>query len=163
RSIDTIVLDKTGTITEGRPALTSVDLLDGATRRDVLRLAGAVEAASEHPIGAAVAAAARAEGGELPAVSRFEGRPGVGGGGIVEGREVTVGRGLGPIEVAWDGEPRARLQISDTVKPTSAAAIAALKGLGLTPVMLTGDSRERAAEVAGEVDVAEAIPEVLPG
>src|SRR5271170_5855467 len=92
KSIDTIVLDKTGTITEGRVTLTGVALRDGATRREVLRLAGAVEAASEHPVGRAVVAAARAEVGGLPRVAGFRSRPGVGVSGLVDGHQVAVGR-----------------------------------------------------------------------
>ncbi|MGH3036044.1 MAG: heavy metal translocating P-type ATPase, partial [Gaiellaceae bacterium] len=123
RRATTVVLDKTGTVTEGRMRLVDVVPTNGATRADVLRLAGAVEDASEHPIARAVAAAARAELGELPRVEDFESRPGVGAVGRVEGHEVEVGRGKGGISVAWDGEPRATLVVADTVKPTSAEAI----------------------------------------
>ncbi len=162
KTVDTIVLDKTGTITEGKLELTGVELLDGATLADVLRLAGAVEAASEHPVGQAVALAARAEVGELPPVVGFRSRPGIGVEGVVDGHEVTVGRGRGAIEVAWDGEPRAALELADRVKTTSAEAIRELKGLGLTPVMLTGDTAARADAVAAEVGIREAFAEVLP-
>src|SRR4051794_18048445 len=134
RRISTIVLDKTGTVTEGKMELADIALLNGATRAEVLRLAGAVESASEHPIAQAVARAARAELGELPAVSDFLNEPGVGVRGIVEQREVTVGRRDGLIEVGWDDIPRATLVVHDTVKPSSAEAIRELKAVGLTPV-----------------------------
>jgi len=162
RRITTIVLDKTGTVTEGKMELDEVALLDGATRDDVLRLAGAVEAASEHPIGQAVAAAARREVGELPPVSDFRNVPGVGVHGVVEGHEVEVGRREGTITVAWDGAPRATLAVRDTVKSTSAEAVASLKGLGLTPVLLTGDGRETAERVAAEVGIERVLAEVFP-
>ena len=162
RRITTIVLDKTGTVTEGRMELAEVSLLDGASRADVLRLAGAVEAASEHPIGQAVAAAARREVGELPSVSDFRNLPGIGVEGVVEGVEVEVGRRDGTITVVWDGVPRATLLVRDTVKATSAEAVAALEALGLTPVLLTGDGREAAERVAGEVGIERVLAEVYP-
>ncbi len=162
RRITTVVLDKTGTVTEGRMALADVALLDGATRAEVLRLAGAVEAASEHPIGQAVAAAARAELGELPPVTRFRNVPGVGVVGSVDGHAVEVGRRDGAITVSWDGAMRATLSVLDTVKPTSPEAIAALRDLDLTPVLLTGDDRETAERVASEVGVDRVLAEVYP-
>ena len=162
KRITTIVLDKTGTVTEGRMELAEVSLLNGASRADVLRLAGAVEAASEHPIGQAVAAAARREVGELPGVSDFRNLPGVGVEGVVEGHDVEVGRRDGTITVAWDDVPRATLLVRDTVKATSAEAIVALEGLGLTPVLLTGDGREAAARVAAEVGIERVLAEVYP-
>ena len=162
RRIDTIVLDKTGTVTEGKMELAEVALLNGASRADVLRLAGAVEAASEHPIAQAVAKAARAEVGALPAVERFRNEPGVGVTGVVDGHEVAVGRNDGRIEVSWDGLARANLEVRDTVKPTSAEAIRELKELGLTPVLLTGDSNETAERVAGEVRIERVLAEVYP-
>ena len=162
RRVGTIVLDKTGTITEGKMELAEVALLNGASRSDVLRLAGAVEAASEHPIAQAVARAARAEVGELPRVEGFRNLPGVGVRGLVERHEVEVGRRDGAIAVSWDGRPRATLVVRDTVKPTSAAAIAELKGLGLTPVLLTGDSEETAKRVAEEVGIERVLAEVYP-
>jgi Cu+-exporting ATPase len=162
RRVDTIVLDKTGTVTEGKMELAEIALLDESTRTDVLRFAGAVEAASEHPIGAAVARAARAEVGELPPVEAFRNAPGIGVSGLVEGHQVGVGRRNGRIEVTWDGAPRARLTVRDTVKDSSAEAIGELKDLGLTPVLLTGDSREIAARVAAEVGIERVIAEVYP-
>ncbi len=162
RRVDTIVLDKTGTVTEGRMELADVALLNGASRADVLRLAGAVEAASEHPIAQAVAKAARAEVGALPAVTAFRSESGVGVSGLVEGRAVAVGRRDGRIEVSWDSVPRATLTVRDTVKPSSAEAIAELKALGLTPILLTGDSRETAERVAREVGIERVLAEVYP-
>ena len=162
RKIDTIVLDKTGTVTEGRMRLADIALRNGATRHDVLRLAGAVEAASEHPIAQAVAAAAQAELGSLPAVSGFRNLPGVGVEGNVDGKLVRVGRGEGSVTVSWDSEARALLTITDTVKPTSAEAIRDLKRLGLTPVLLTGDTREAAERVARQVGIERVLAEVHP-
>jgi Cu+-exporting ATPase len=162
RRVDTIVLDKTGTITEGKMELAEVALLNGSTRADVLRLAGAVESASEHPIAQAVAKAARSEVGELPPVTSFRNQAGVGVTGIVDGREVSVGRRDGRIEVAWDGVARAELAVRDTVKVSSAEAIRQLKALGLTPVLLTGDSKETAERVAREVDIDRVLAEVYP-
>jgi len=162
RRVDTIVLDKTGTVTEGKMELSEVALLDGASRAEVLRLAGAVEAASEHPIAQAIATAARAEVGELPPVERFRNQAGVGVSGLVEGHEIAVGRSEGRIEVSWDGLPRATLAVRDTVKPTSAYAIRELKALGLTPVLLTGDARETADRVAHEVGIERVLAEVYP-
>jgi Cu+-exporting ATPase len=162
RRISTVVLDKTGTVTEGRLELVDVVPLDGATRAEVLRFAGAVEAASEHPVGEAIAAAARAEVGALPGVRDFRNRPGVGVSGRVEGHEVEVGRGADGIEVRWDGEARATLVVRDTVKPTSREAVRELRDLGLTPVLLTGDRRDAAEQIAAEVGIERVLPEVLP-
>ena len=160
--ITTVVLDKTGTVTEGRMELADVALLDGASRAEVLRFAGAVEAASEHPIAQAVVSAARREVGELPAVSEFRNVPGVGVVGTVDGHAVEVGRRDGAITVAWDGAPRATLSVIDTVKPTSREAVAALAALDLTPVLLTGDARETAERVAAEVGIGRVLAEVYP-
>jgi Cu+-exporting ATPase len=162
RRIDVVVLDKTGTVTEGKIELVDVVPLDGASRAETLRLAGAVEAASEHPVGRAIVQAAEAELGPLPAVSRFRNRPGVGVTGVVEGHAVEVGRRGGRIDVWWDGASRATLAVRDTVKPTSATAVAELKELGLTPVLLTGDSRDVAERVAAEVGVERVLAEVYP-
>ncbi len=162
RQVGTIVLDKTGTVTEGKMELVEVMPLNGATRAEVLRFAGAVEDASEHPIGRAVAAAARAELGALPPVTSFGNVPGVGVRGLVDGVEVEVGRAEGAITVSWDGLPRATLVVRDTVKPTSAEAIHELRRLGLTPVLLTGDGRETAERVAAEVGIERVLAEVYP-
>jgi Cu+-exporting ATPase len=162
RRVDTIVLDKTGTVTEGKLELAELIPLDGASRTEILRLAGAVETASEHPVAQAVVRAARAEAGALPAVSAFRSEPGVGVSGVVEGHEVSVGRSGGRIEVAWDGVARATLEVRDTVKPTSAEAIRQLKALGLTPVLLTGDAEEAAQRVAREVGIERVLAEVYP-
>src|SRR4029453_1193900 len=123
RRIGTIVLDKTGTVTEGRMELVDVRLLNGASRSEVLRLAGAVEDASEHPIAQAAARTARAEVGLLPPVEACANRPRAGVVGRVEGHEVEVGRTNGEITVSWGGLPRATLVVRDTVKPTSPEAI----------------------------------------
>ncbi len=162
RQIDTILLDKTGTVTEGRLELAEVTLLNGASRADVLRLAGAVEAAGEHPVALAVATAARAEVGELPPVSGFRNRPGIGVSGIVDGHAVEVGHRTGRTEVSWDGVPRARLAVRDAVKATSAEAVRELVALGLAPVLLTGDSRETAERVAAEVGIERVLAETSP-
>jgi P-type Cu+ transporter len=162
KRVSTAVLDKTGTVTEGRMKLVDVTPLNGAERADILRLAGALEDASEHPVAQAVAAAARAELGALPAVEDFESRPGVGVVGRVEGHAVEVGRGANGISVSWDGEPRATLVVADTVKPTSAAAVRELRELGLTPVLLTGDREEAARAVAAEVGIERVLAEVYP-
>ena len=162
RRITTIVLDKTGTVTEGKMKLVDVVPLNGAARTDVLRLAGAVEAASEHPIAQAITAAARRELGQLPPVEQFANRPGFGVVGRVEGHEVEVGRGNGTVEVRWEGEPRARLIVRDTTKPTSVEAVRELKGLGLTPVLLTGDARPTAQRIADEVGIERVLAEVYP-
>ena len=162
RRIGTIVLDKTGTVTEGRMELADLTPLNGASRAEVLRLAGAVEAASEHPVAQAVAVAARREVGELPPVTGFRNLPGVGVRGVVDGHAIEVGRKHGAITVAWDGVPRATLVVRDTVKSTSREAIAELRRLGLTPVLLTGDNRETAERVAGEVGIERVLAEVYP-
>ena len=187
RTVDTIVLDKTGTVTTGTMALVDVALADGAGRGEVLRLAGALEAASEHPIARAVAEAAREEVGPLPGAEDFRNREGLGVEGVVEGHAVVVGRpalladwathlppeldaartaaeqlGRTAIAVGWDGRARAVLAVADTVKPTSAEAVRLLEGLGLRPVLLTGDNEATARAVAAEVGIDEVIAEVLP-
>jgi P-type Cu+ transporter len=153
RRVTTIVLDKTGTVTEGR-----MRYVENGLAPEALRLAGAVEAASEHPIAAAVTAAARERFGELPAVSDFRALAGIGATGVVEGRGVEVTRD----GVFVDGERAGSITVEDTVKPTSAAAVSELKALGLTPVLLTGDARETAERVAREVGIDRVIAEVLP-
>jgi Cu+-exporting ATPase len=187
RKVDTIVLDKTGTVTTGKMALVDVALADGEDRGAVLRMAGALEHASEHPIAQAIARAARDETGALPAVEGFTNCEGLGVEGVVEGHGVVVGRpalladwamrlpgrldaakqdaerqGRTAIAVGWDGQARAVLVVADTVKPTSAAAVRSLKALGLRPVLLTGDNETTARAVAAEVGIDEVIAEVLP-
>jgi Cu+-exporting ATPase len=162
RRITTIVLDKTGTVTEGRMRLADVLLLDGSTRADALRLAGAVEDASEHPIGRAVAEAARGEVGDLPPVEDFRNLPGVGVEGRVGGRFVEVRRENGEIVVRSDGISRAALVLEDRIKSTSAEAVEELKRLGLTPVLLTGDRESTARSVASDVGIERVLAGVLP-
>jgi Cu+-exporting ATPase len=154
RRITTVLLDKTGTVTEGR-----MRLVENGLAPEALRLAGAVEAASEHPVAQAVAEAARARFGALPRVEEFRNAPGVGVVGVVEGRRVEVGRD----GVVVDGEPVGRLLVEDTIKPEAPAAIGLLKGLGLKPVLLTGDTEATARRVAAEVGVERVIAGVLPG
>ncbi len=163
RRVTTIVLDKTGTVTEGRMQLVDVVPLNGANRPEILRLAGALEDASEHPIARAVATAARAEVGALPRVDSFENRPGIGVIGRVEGHAVEIGKAADGIRVSWDGVDRATLVVSDTVKPTSAQAVAELKELGLTPILLTGDREATAREIAATVGIDRVVADVLPG
>jgi Cu+-exporting ATPase len=162
RRVGTVVLDKTGTVTAGKMVLVEVTALNGATRLDVLRFAGAVERASEHPIGRAIADAARAELGSLPPVTGFRNVPGVGVIGAVEGRNVEIGRREGAITVSWDGSPRATLVVRDTLKPTSREAVRQLEQLGLKPVLLTGDDESTARRIADEVGIERVIAEVLP-
>ena len=153
RALTTIVLDKTGTVTEGR-----IRLVENGLPAEALRLVGAVEAASEHPVGRAVAEAARAEFGALPPVEGFRNVAGRGVTGLVEGRRVEVDRGT----VLLDGAVAGRFSVADSVKPTSAEAIADLRALGLTPVLVTGDSEENAVRVAREVGVERVVAGVLP-
>ena len=162
RKIGTIVLDKTGTVTEGKMELVRVEALDGTSRDEILRRAGAVEDASEHPIGRAVASAARVELGVLPPVTSFANLPGVGVRGVVDGVEVEVARRDGRITVSWDDAPRGTLVVRDAVKPSSAAAIEELRRLGLDPVLLTGDAEDTARRVATEVGIEHVRAEVLP-
>ncbi|MCC3779961.1 heavy metal translocating P-type ATPase, partial [Streptomyces sp. UNOB3_S3] len=189
RKIDTIVLDKTGTVTTGKMTLLGVHLAEGETEDEVLRLAGALEHASEHPIAQAVAAGATEKVGALPAPEDFANIAGLGVQGIVEGHAVLVGRekllaewalslptelrqvkaaaeaaGRTAICVAWDGQARAVLEVADAVKPTSAEALTRLRALGLTPILLTGDNKAVAEAVAAEVGIApsDVIAEVMP-
>ncbi|MFH9548895.1 heavy metal translocating P-type ATPase [Streptomyces sp. NPDC017435] len=181
RRVDTVVLDKTGTVTTGRMTLQDVYVTDGTDERQLLRLAGALEHASEHPVARAVAAGAEERVGELPAAERFENVPGRGVRGRVEGREVAVGRlfetvpdevararaeaernGRTAVVVGWDGVARGVLAVADAVKETSAEAVRELRALGLTPVLLTGDNQAVAAAVAAEVGIDRVIAEVLP-
>ncbi|MEV4296456.1 heavy metal translocating P-type ATPase [Microbispora rosea] len=187
RAIDTVVLDKTGTVTEGRMTLVEVHPADGQDPEEVLRLAGALEHASEHPIAQAIARGAAERVGQLPAPQDFANVEGLGVQGIVDGHAVLVGRprlleewsqhlpaelaraleqaqaaGRTAVAVGWDGVARAVLVVADVVKPTSAQAIADLRALGLTPVLLTGDNRAVAEVVAAQVGIDEVIAEVLP-
>jgi Cu+-exporting ATPase len=162
RRITTIVLDKTGTVTAGRLRLANVVLLNGSTRADALRLAGAVEDASEHPIGRAVAEAARAEFGALPPVEEFRNVPGEGVVGRVAGRLVEVRRENGEIVVRSDGVKLASLVVEDALKPTSAEAVQQLKELDLSPVLLTGDNETAAQAVAAGVGIERVVAGVLP-
>ncbi|MBR8641781.1 cadmium-translocating P-type ATPase [Streptomyces tuirus] len=181
RRIDTVVLDKTGTVTTGRMTLQEVHVAEGADEKQVLRLAGAVEHASEHPVARAIALGAEERAGQLPRVEEFESVPGRGVRGRVEGRAVTVGRlfdevppelarardeaeraGRTAVLAGWDGTARAVLAVADTVKETSAEAVRELRALGLTPVLLTGDHRAVAEAVAKAVGIDQVVAEVLP-
>ncbi|HEV2779727.1 MAG TPA: heavy metal translocating P-type ATPase, partial [Actinophytocola sp.] len=187
RRIDTVVLDKTGTVTEGRMSLVDVTVAGGGDEAEALRLAGALEHASEHPIARAIATAAAERTGDLPPVEDFGNVEGLGVQGIVDGHAVLVGRaalleqwsihldedleraqrdaeqsGHTAVLVAWDGAARAVLAVADTVKPTSAQAVRELRALGLRPVLLTGDNEAAARSVAAEVGIDEVIAEVLP-
>ncbi|QQM47416.1 heavy metal translocating P-type ATPase [Streptomyces liliifuscus] len=187
RRIDTVVLDKTGTVTEGRMRMVDVVPADGEDQEEVLRLAGGLEHASEHPIAAAIANAAREQLGSLPDVTEFVSTQGRGVTGQVDGRTVRAGRaawldeqelglpeelvrarkeaegeGRTVVFVAWEGKARGALVVADTVKATSAEAVADLKRLGLTPVLLTGDNTAAARAVAAEVGIEQVIAEVHP-
>src|ERR671910_1337169 len=135
---------------------------NGAAPEEILRFAGAVEAASEHPIGQAVVAAARKKIGTLPQVENFRNLPGVGVVGTVDGTEVEVGRGTEAIEVRWGGAVQGILVVHDVVKPTSRDAVLQLRALGLTPVLLTGDREETALRIAEEVGIESVRAEVYP-
>ena len=162
RRITTVVLDKTGTVTDGRMQLVDVVARNGLSRPAVLRLAGALEAASEHPIAQAIAAAARAETGTLPPVLEFRNHPGLGVAGVVGGKAVEVGRGREGIEVRVDGDEVATIVVRDTVKPTSAEGVRALRELGLTPVLLSGDRADTTEGIAAEVGIDHVLAEVYP-
>ncbi|MGB0119992.1 MAG: copper-translocating P-type ATPase, partial [Solirubrobacterales bacterium] len=189
RQVDTILLDKTGTVTTGRMELSGVTIATGNDRTQVLRLAGAVEDASEHPIAQAIAAGARAEIGDLPDVTAFQNHEGTGVEGTAEGHDIVIGQpsliesrlegaslpdemqraldsaraeGQTAVIAAWDGQPRAVLAVADSVKPESAEAISELRELGLKPVLLTGDHEKTARAVAAAIGIDEVIAEVLP-
>jgi Cu+-exporting ATPase len=188
RRIDTVVLDKTGTVTTGRMSLTAVIPVPGLDDVEVLRLVGAVEDASEHPVGAAIAKAAVTRLGQLPTVTGFTSHQGRGVSGVIDGRAVLAGRrawleeslalpapaglagaaadaeaaGQTVVFAGWDGQVRGLLVVADTVKPTSAEAIAELRRLRLHPVLLTGDNARAAAAVAVEVGIDDVIAGVLP-
>ena len=180
RRVDTVVLDKTGTVTTGKMTLVDVVPAAGEDRDTVLRYAAAVEAGSEHPIGRAIAAAAP----DAPVVESFRNDAGLGVRGVVDGHDVVVGRerfldlplpaairdakaaaeasGRTAVLAGWDGAVRGLLLVADTVKPTSARAVRELRALGLRPVLLTGDNATAARAVAAEVGIDEVIAEVLP-
>jgi Cu+-exporting ATPase len=187
RRVDTVVLDKTGTLTTGRMTLLDVLPVPGEDSGRLLRLAGALEDASEHPIAQAVARAAAERGGPLPPVEGFASIEGLGVRGVVEGHAVVVGRrrllaeqsrqlpeelerlageaeamGRTAIVVGWDDAARGVLVVADAVKPTTADAVRQLRALGLTPVMLTGDNTAVARSVAAEVGIDVVVAEVLP-
>ena len=187
RKVDTVVLDKTGTVTSGKMTLTDVITEAGVDRDELLRLAGALEDSSEHPIAQAIAKGATQEVGQLPTPEDFANVEGKGVQGIVEGTPVVVGReslladwsqklspevaqakaqaegeGKTVVAIGWDGAARGILVVADTVKPTSAEAIRGLKEIGLTPVLLTGDNEAVARQIAAEVGIEEVIAEVLP-
>ena len=189
RRVDTVVLDKTGTVTSGAMGLLDVVPAGGVAAEDLLRLAGSLEDASEHPIAKAVAAGARERlGKDLGPVESFTSTEGRGVAGVIDGHAVAVGRrtwleqewaqhapaeliaaaaaaeeqGRTPVWVGWDGALRGVLVVADTVKPTSAQAVAELRGLGLRPVLLTGDNERAARAVAAEVGIDEVVAEVLP-
>ncbi|MFE4714999.1 heavy metal translocating P-type ATPase [Streptomyces sp. NPDC057889] len=187
RAVDTIVLDKTGTVTTGRMTLLATHVARGTDAGEVLRVAGALEHSSEHPIARAIADGAREKVGELGVVEDFANLPGLGVQGVVDGHAVLVGRvkllgeweirlpvelerakaeaaaaGRTAVAVAWDGEARAVLEVADAVKETSAEAVRRLRGLGLTPILLTGDNEAVARSVAAEVGIDEVIAEVMP-
>ncbi|MFE4607944.1 heavy metal translocating P-type ATPase [Streptomyces niveus] len=187
RKVDTIVLDKTGTVTTGKMTLLGVHTASDTSDTELLRLAGALEHASEHPIARAIATGATDRTGTLPTPEDFANIPGLGVQGIVEGHAVLVGRtkllaeweihlpeeletrkqeaetqGRTVVAVAWDGEARGILEVADAVKDTSAEAIRRLRGLGLTPILLTGDNRAVAEAVAREVGITEVIADVMP-
>ncbi len=187
RRVDTIVLDKTGTVTTGQMSLHEMTVADGVDREQVLRLVGALEDASEHLIAQAIAKAARVEHGQLPTVESFTNREGLGVLGVVEGHALLVGRpslladramtlpdrlehaiqaaqreGKTAIAAGWDSEARAIFVVADTIKATSAEAVRGLTALGLRPVLLTGDNEATAQAVGAQVGITEVIAEVLP-
>ncbi len=187
RAVDTVVLDKTGTVTTGTMALAAVDAASGTDPADLLSLAASVEAASEHPIARAVAAGAGDRGLATRPVEGFASSGGLGVTGTVDGRAVAVGRarfvqscgsevdddvfdavaraeaaGQTPVVVAWDGRARGVVAVADTVKPTSAEAVGALRALGLHPVLLTGDNAAVAGAVATAVGIDDVVADVLP-
>ena len=167
--IDTVVLDKTGTVTTGAMGVESIEAGPGEDADEVLARAAAVESASEHPVAAAIVALARDRGVQIRPVSDFVNEPGTGVRGEVDGLAVRVTRapdsdGRTSVAVSWDGRQRGVIRLSDAVKPTSAEAIAALKAMGITPMLLTGDNQAVAARVAAEVGISaqDVIAGVLP-
>jgi Cu+-exporting ATPase len=187
RRVDTIVLDKTGTLTTGRMSVVDVVPATGTDRAELLRIAGALEDASEHPIAQSIARAARAELGVLPQVEAFANRDGHGVEGMIDGRGVQVGRpalmtewalampddveaarrgaeeqGRTAVIAAWDDAVRGVIVVADTLKETSPTAVASLRELGLEPILLTGDNDTTARAIAAEVGIERVIAEVLP-
>ncbi|MBF6234609.1 copper-translocating P-type ATPase [Nocardia farcinica] len=187
RRVDTVVLDKTGTVTTGKMSLLKVYAADGEDELQILELAGALEDSSEHPIAQAIAKAARDKLGDLAPVQGFANVEGLGVEGVVDDRRVVVGRrrmlaqraqsldsdlervmavaeseGKTAVVAAWDGKARGVLVVADTVKPTSADATTQLRALGLTPILLTGDNAAAARAIGEEVGIEEVIAEVLP-
>ena len=187
RAVDTVVLDKTGTVTTGVMAVTGIEAATGESRDALLRYAGAVEQASEHPVAGAVSAAARAELGSLPQAERFLAMPGLGARGSVDDHDVIIGRedlfahlgmtipadlarrihdyeqaGCTTVLAGWDGQVRGAVAVADTVKPSAAAAVAELRRLGLRTVLLTGDSQATAQAVAAQAGIDEVIAGALP-
>ncbi|KKF02391.1 carbonate dehydratase [Mycolicibacterium obuense] len=187
RRVDTVIVDKTGTVTTGTMTMTGVVASEGEQSDEVLRIAGAAEAASEHPIARAISAGARDKLGDLPSVTSFENLRGLGVRGVVEDRTVLLGRlrlfgeqgfevaadvhvavqeaetkGRTAVVVGWDGRVRGVVMVADTVKETSAEAVSLMKQLGLTPIMVTGDNEAVARAVAAEVGIEQVIAGVLP-
>ena len=187
RRVDTVIVDKTGTVTTGTMTMTGVVASDGEQSDEVLRIAGAAEAASEHPIARAISTGARDKLGDLPSVTSFENLRGLGVRGVVEDRTVLLGRlrlfdeqgfevaadvhaavqqaeteGHTAVVVGWDGRVRGVVMVADTVKETSAEAVSLMKQLGLTPIMVTGDNEAVARAVAAEVGIEQVIAGVLP-
>jgi len=187
RRVTTVVLDKTGTVTEGRMWVADVVPANGVERSEILRLAGAVEDASEHPVARAIAGRAREELGRLPAAERFSSRAGLGAEATVDGHSVVVGRpsllasrglalpaelvprrdeaqaeGGTVVAVGWDGAVRGLVHVDDRLKPTSEEAVAELRSLGLEPVLLTGDNERTARSVAEAVGIEQVVANVLP-
>ena len=187
RAVDTVLLDKTGTMTTGVMTVAGVLAADGTSREALLRYAGAVEQASEHPVAAAIAGAARTELGELPLADRFVAMPGLGARGTVHGHDVVIGRedlfahleltvpaglasacrapeqaGRTVVMAGWDGQARGAITVADAVKPSAAAAVTELRGLGLRTVLLTGDSQATAEAVAAHCGTDEVIAGALP-
>ncbi len=188
RRVDTVLLDKTGTITTGRMEVAAVSLAEGVDEGEALRLMGALEDASEHPIGRAIARAARARLASLPVPTSFANRAGLGVEGRVEDRDVVAGRpellaergvalppelaaavagaerlGRTAVAVAWDGRARAVVAVADRAKPTSAHAVRGLRSLGLRPILLTGDGAASSSAAAASAGIDEVIAQVLPG